>query len=133
LLLQFVRINQDELGNRRACEAKTKRALVEGKCAIIDRCNFDLEQRTPWLKMAQSIGMPVDCLVFSTPVAECIRRCESRKNHETIAPNKARGIVGIVERQFSPPRREQGEAFRSLATIRNGKMSNDKILEYLNK
>lgn len=42
------RVNQDDLGNRHACEAKMVEHLLEGENVVIDRCNFDKKQRKHW-------------------------------------------------------------------------------------
>ena len=34
---RFVRVSQDVLGTRKKCEARARRALAEGKVAVIDR------------------------------------------------------------------------------------------------
>jgi len=37
----FVRCNQDDLGDRRAVESKVRQALSQGKSVCVDRTNFD--------------------------------------------------------------------------------------------
>jgi tRNA splicing ligase len=44
-LYGWERVNQDEMGTRKACELKTQQALKKGRSIIIDRCNFDISQR----------------------------------------------------------------------------------------
>ena len=157
---QFVRINQDELGSRWACEEKTREALQQRKCVIVDRCNFDASQRRRWLEIAQEARVPMDCIVFQIPLQVCIERCEARANHETINPQQASDIVTRMFRQFSPPtlpplptesnsndssnnndnskisldqQNENRSMYRSIAWIRDGQEFQDLLLEYLNK
>ena len=52
---QFVRVNQDELGNRRRCEEKARLALLANKCPVIDRCNFDESQRLKWFQLVRDV------------------------------------------------------------------------------
>jgi predicted kinase len=40
-----IRVSQDDLGNRKACEALAESALRAGHNVVIDRCNFDAAQR----------------------------------------------------------------------------------------
>ena len=47
---QPVRVSQDDLGGRKACEALSESALRAGHNIIIDRCNFDQQQRSTWLR-----------------------------------------------------------------------------------
>jgi predicted kinase len=139
ILLQFVRINQDELGNRKACEAKAREVLAAGKCPIIDRCNFDWSQRQKWTTMANNhalntVTVPVDCILLQIPVEDCIRRCEKRSNHETIRPQEARDIVCKVHRQYAPPRgNEEPNLYRSLSRVRDDHAFNDLLMECLNR
>lgn len=48
----YVRVNQDDLGNRKKCERVAKQALDQGKSVVVDRCNFDFPQRKTWINMA---------------------------------------------------------------------------------
>jgi hypothetical protein len=45
----WVRINQDDVGSRSACETMSRRALLDGRDVVIDRCNFDVAQRAHWV------------------------------------------------------------------------------------
>jgi len=47
----FERVNQDELKTRKRCEAVAEAHLKEGKSVIVDRCNFDYQQRLTWIKL----------------------------------------------------------------------------------
>ena len=129
----FVRINQDSLGNRRACEDLTRKTLAEGKCPIIDRCNFDVKQRKHFLDIAKEAGVPVDCLVFTFSLDVCIRRCQQRQDHETLSPQEAPRIVRMMMQNFSPPLpgRVNVESFRNLKTITDPSSFNDVVMDYL--
>ena len=131
----YVRVNQDQLGSRRECEALTRKTLSEGKCPVVDRCNFDPSQRKHFLEIAQrELGVPVDCVVFTYPMEVCIRRCQRRRKHETIAPAQAVEVVERMVRQFSPPmpNRINAESFRNLKEISSLTTFNDLVMEYLN-
>ena len=130
----YVRVNQDSLGSRVACEELTRTVLEEGKCPIIDRCNFDPKQRRNFLNIAKSFNVPVDCIVFQFPMDLCIRRCRERRNHETITEENASGVVRLMLRQFSPPlpNRINTETFRIIKTLDRLDAFNDLVLEYLN-
>ena len=118
---KYVRINQDELGNRRECERLCRNALARGQVPIIDRCNFDLTQRRHFLSIASEARVPVDCVVFSYPADVCVARCQDRQGHETITRSNAAGVVRMMERQFSPPvlANRQHESYRSLRVVRS--------------
>lgn len=42
---------------------KAEQALHSGKCPIIDRCNFDQQQREPWRALANN-QVPIDCIIL---------------------------------------------------------------------
>jgi len=92
----YVRISQDELGSRRRCEDMLRSVLSESYAVpIIDRCNFDEEQRAHFLALARRTATPVAChyVVFRADVEVCVRRCERRAGHETLLPRDARSVV----------------------------------------
>ena len=130
----YVRINQDALDSRVACEDLTRKVLTEGKCPIIDRCNFDPKQRRHFLDIANSFKVKVDCVVFQFPMDLCIQRCQERRNHETVTAQNATGVVQQMLRQFSPPlpNRINTETFRNIKTLDSLDAFNDLVLEYLN-
>ncbi|KAL7468296.1 hypothetical protein ACHAXS_008517, partial [Conticribra weissflogii] len=100
---KYTRVNQDKLGNRKACEQLTRDVLSMGKVAVIDRSNFDAQQRQNWSGIAKEAGVPCDCVVFSFQKDVCVRRCEQRRNHETVKAHMAREVVNRMASQFRPP------------------------------
>lgn len=137
---KFVRINQDELKSRQKCERKVRQLLrrttkspsssvsassssTQLQCPIIDRCNFDANQRSTWYRLAEEAAsnntndnndndtttathptIPVDVVVFDIPYDECLRRCQNRTGHETIkSPHQAAGVLQQLRRQWRPP------------------------------
>jgi len=81
----WIRVNQDDLGNRRACETLTMNSLKEGKSVIIDRCNFDFSQRSTWTKMASKFNVStIRCLFLNVPLQVCKDRVAVREDHPTI-------------------------------------------------
>jgi atypical dual specificity phosphatase len=134
---KYKRINQDSLGNRRACEELCRSTILrDGKCPVIDRCNFNPMQRKHFLEIAQECNnIPVECIVFSYPMEVCIQRCESRGSaHETIGPGEARSVVERLIREFYPPlpNRVNTEEFRKLRNVTELQEANDIAMEYLN-
>jgi predicted kinase len=125
---KYVRVNQDTLGNRYRCEEMTRQVLARGICPIIDRCNFDESQRRYFLDIARNYNVPVDCVVFDIPKEECVRRCETRRNHETISPGEARQVVEGMVRQFSAP----VERFRTLRQVSDLDAVHELIIQYSN-
>lgn len=116
---KYVRISQDELKKRKKCEKKAREVLGEGKCAIIDRCNFDHGQRAKFINIALELGRPVDCIVFDVPKEECIKRCTARDDHPTIKPSEAVKIVSMVHHDYRPPVDPHSENIRTIHILNN--------------
>ena len=76
------RISQDRLGSRSACVASASAQLRLGKSVVIDRCNFNREQRAHWLQLAQEQRVNCFAVVVDTAFDVCVQRALSRKNHE---------------------------------------------------
>jgi len=125
---QYVRINQDTLGNRRKCEEVTRQTLANNKCPIIDRCNFNPSQRRYFLDIAREFNIPVYCVSLELPVEECVRRCESRTNHETIQPGDERQVVDKMRSMFEAP--HVGEGFRNVQRVSHVNQVNELMAEY---
>jgi predicted kinase len=85
-LAPFVRINQDTLGSRRACELAADKALRDGFSVIIDRTNIDAAQRATWRKLAAKHSLiNVDAVILQVPVDVCKQRVMGRVGHETLS------------------------------------------------
>lgn len=171
---KFGRINQDELKTRQKCERKVKQMLLlstsststsitssessspqsiqqqQRLCPIIDRCNFDMTQRSTWYRLAEECAdvdggtnIPVDVVVFDIPYEVCLRRCEIRKGHETIkSPKQAAGILKQLKSQWKPPssnnsnssnNKDERKRYRSLTIIRTEQEQKECLIRILNQ
>ena len=131
-----VRVSQDELGSRQACESLAGQTLKQGRSVVIDRCNFDVSQREHWIKIAQRYSsrrkqqvqardrfahrvggsdskcngkIRVVAVFVNTPLEECKQRVMRRREHPTLPPT--RESVQVVERfrrLLKPPRKSEG-------------------------
>jgi predicted kinase len=104
-----IRVSQDDLGNRKACEALAEAALRVGHNVVIDRCNFDEAQRATWLKIGRRHGCAVVAAFLNTPNSVCKQRVMSRADHPTLGPT--RQSMQIVERfrsMLRPPKEQEG-------------------------
>lgn len=123
---QYVRVNQDTLGNRQKCLRLAQRTLQQGQCPIIDRCNASVEQRRHWTRLAAEhqklLGtdavVPVDCVVLDVPVDVCLRRCETRDNHPTLTSQNARGVIRAMAKEWEMPLADI-EGLRSVTIVRH--------------
>jgi predicted phosphohydrolase/predicted kinase len=106
----FVRVNQDELGSRNACKKVVAEALKKGVSVVIDRCNFDLQQRKSWIDMAQSFAVTeIRAFLLDVDAETCIKRAAERESHPTIsgADDAARTVLSLREK-LTPATLEEG-------------------------
>mmetsp|Transcript_15510 Transcript_15510/g.24103 ORF Transcript_15510/g.24103 Transcript_15510/m.24103 type:complete len:185 (+) Transcript_15510:163-717(+) len=132
---RYVRVNQDELGSRMTCEDLCRRTLVhDKKTAVIDRCNFDKNQRRYFLEIARQLGVSAECILFDFDEEECIARCRDRQDHETLAPNMAGEVVRRMKNLLdvdSVMDVKHEFRFRRVCCIDDLQMFDDILCEYL--
>ncbi|KAF0500667.1 p-loop containing nucleoside triphosphate hydrolase protein [Gigaspora margarita] len=129
---KWYRVNQDDLGTRRACEDLFKAKLNEiGMNVIVDRCNFNGNQRQVWINLAWSFGVPVDAIIMDTPMEECSSRILERQNHPTeVKGQKGLEILADFQKWMILPSYEEG--FERIISIKPQPTSdsyNDKVIE----
>lgn len=138
---KYERVNQDAIGNRKACEALTRSILSKNKIPIIDRCNYNYRQRKYWVDIAKEAQVPVDCIIFSYNTEVCISRCQERQGHETINAKNASMVVRRMSGKLEAPIPigEAGqnvtcsneEVFRKIERVSSFDMANDLVGRYL--
>jgi len=64
-------------------------ALLAGDDIVVDRMNFNKEQRGRYLRLAKDFGYRTKIVVLHQPYDVCFERIMNRKNHETIKDEKA--------------------------------------------
>ncbi|KAJ2618612.1 hypothetical protein GGI25_006414 [Coemansia spiralis] len=110
------RINQDEAGSRSLCEQHAAQCLRDGKNVVIDRCNFDEDQRKIWVKIAEEAFAPVDALFFDVDVKVCKERVKARNGHPTGVEGKfGAEVVARFDRLLTRPTIYEG--FRYIHNI----------------
>ncbi|KAG2070241.1 hypothetical protein BDR04DRAFT_1054574 [Suillus decipiens] len=107
---QFRRCNQDELGTRQRVENLAHRTLREGLSPCIDRCNFDVIQRSHWINIARQFpGTPISVIVFDTPYQVCSARLQERSSHPTIKdPQQGQSILARFASDLQFPQPNEG-------------------------
>ena len=99
-------MNQDALKTRRRCVRAAEEALREGRNVIIDRCNFDAEQRATWLAL-QPTPARVVAVELVVPVQVAQERVATREGHEggvdgeSMARDESDLVVGRVASQLT--------------------------------
>lgn len=84
----YVRVSQDAQGPEHM--DIFEEAILEGKDVIIDRMNFNKEQRNRYLKIAKAAGYYTEISVIHESYETCYNRMLKRTEHETIKDEKSR-------------------------------------------
>ena len=120
---QPVRVSQDDLGGRKPCEALSESALRAGHNIVIDRCNFDQQQRSTWLRIGKRFGATVVAAFLNTPIETCKQRVMRRTKHPTLGPTaESMAVVDRFRSMLKPPRESEGfslivEAGEDMASV----------------
>lgn len=80
-------INQDEQGKLHLKFFND--SISSGDNIVIDRLNFNKEQRNRYLVPAKEAGYFIEIVVFHETYEICLSRCLKRKNHPTIKDQKS--------------------------------------------
>ncbi len=82
--LKAVKVSQDEMGGdghlREFCKC-----LTNGDSVVVDRVNFDREQRDRYISPARARGYSVVCVWFDADQAACLNRLSDRRGHPTVS------------------------------------------------
>jgi len=99
-------ISQDELG-RKGHMKEYKEDLIDGiDHIIIDRMNFNKEQRKRYIKLALETKYEVKITTLTGTYDECLKRVLARENHPTIAKGDeitARKVLDFFFSNYEPP------------------------------
>ncbi|GAA5895791.1 uncharacterized protein JCM6883_001622 [Sporobolomyces salmoneus] len=116
-LPNWVRVNQDDLGDRRTCEQVLRSHLSQGRSAVLDRQNFDPGQRRTWMEIASEFpNVKVVGMVMGTSKEDCRSRLMVRENHPTIDnPRLALDLLDKFSGLWEEPRIDEG--FDHLLTL----------------
>mmetsp|Transcript_33363 Transcript_33363/g.76239 ORF Transcript_33363/g.76239 Transcript_33363/m.76239 type:complete len:428 (-) Transcript_33363:190-1473(-) len=116
------RVNQDSInggqpGSRQQCEEFARRCLMQGKSIIVDRCNFNAQQRRTWVDLAREFSCHCDSIFLDLPLEVCKDRVARRVGHEGGVQGSDAATRAIVTRMgnlLEPVRK--GEGFRHSTT-----------------
>ena len=65
-------LNRDTIGGTvKQLVPRVRQLLEEGKSVVLDNTHLTAESRTPFVELAQSLGIPVHCRVIDTPLEIC--------------------------------------------------------------
>ena len=105
--------NQDALGSRQKVLSHARTALLAKKSVIIDRCNFDVEQRGHWVNLAQEYNIStLLCLVMPNYRDSwlCAARAEERGSSDGVHEEGVnwKGVCMQMARGFQYPTLDEG-------------------------
>lgn len=103
-----VYINQDSQGRDGHLQKFTE-ALSHKKDIVLDRMNFNKEQRSRYIAPAKAAGFKVKATVLRTPRKVCFERALARKDHETIKDEKgANSALNLFFSKYEYPSTGEG-------------------------
>ncbi|GAA5926768.1 uncharacterized protein JCM15063_000365 [Sporobolomyces koalae] len=116
-LPNWVRVNQDDLGDRRTCEQVLRSHLSQGRSVVLDRQNFDRAQRRTWLEIGSEYPhLKVAGMVMGTSIESCRSRLLVRQDHPTIDnPQLALSLLDKFTGLWEEPSLDEG--FDQLMTL----------------
>ena len=95
-----IRISQDEMG-RKAYLDHFKEAVKDGVPRIIvDRMNFNRDQRERFIKPAREAGYCVTIFEMDHCPVVCAARCIQREDHPTIGKNQPELVKKIIMKYY---------------------------------
>lgn len=128
----YIRINQDDMGSRNACKKAAIEALKLHKNIVIDRCNFDKNQRRSWFGIAREFCVTdVKAYVLDVGADVCIQRASTRVDHPTISgADEAIKVINGIKDKFSIP--DMDEGFVSVKVYKDDISTDDIVKDVLN-
>lgn len=92
------------LGSRGKCLAAAEAAMLRGCSVVIDRCNFDAEQRGTWVCRHSTRIEPFFCLIHDAFVSSCFVSGLScyRLGHNMSASGSSSAAYGCACRRHHP-------------------------------
>lgn len=103
-----VYVNQDSQGPNEHKDIFIN-AVYAGKNIIVDRMNFNVQQRKTYIEIAKLKGYHIKVIIKCESSATCLERMLKRENHETIKNEKnARSALQTFMTKYEPPTKEEG-------------------------
>lgn len=105
-----IRISQDEMGKKNYL-GNFHQAISDGVPRIIvDRMNFNYEQRKRFIGPARENGYAVTIIELQTPREVCLERVVARQDHPTVEadnPELANKILDFYYKEYEKPLTEE--------------------------
>lgn len=99
----IVRISQDDQGRQGHRDLFTQ-CMNEGQSVVVDRMNFNFQQRDRYVDAARNLGYYVIFVWFKIGEVVCLSRLARRKNHPTISIDSDHSnIIDFYFENFEAP------------------------------
>lgn len=110
----YVRISQDDMGKDGHIDAFL-RAIEAGQNIVVDRMNFDHEQRHRYLSKAKIHEYATKIVVIHESMATCLARISTRVDHPTIKCEKdAKNALNFFFSKYIRPQQHEAEEIEYL-------------------
>jgi len=90
--LKVIQVNQDEMGGDGHLRAFCK-CLTDGDSVVVDRVNFDREQRARYIGPARARGYRIMCVWFDVDQATCLSRLLGRRGHPSVSESDDHELI----------------------------------------
>lgn len=83
--------------------------ILQGKNVIVDRCNFDKDQRKTWINIAHHYRLSIDAIILDTPFEICEKRILNREDHPTqVHGSQGLNILETFKQMYKLPNYNEG-------------------------
>jgi predicted kinase len=104
----YIYINQDTQGKEHLHNFDM--AIVEGRSIVVDRMNFNRQQRSRYLGLAKEHGYETTITVIHQPRQVCLDRMRVRENHPTIKDSAAaNSALNTFFSKYERPERDEAD------------------------
>lgn len=106
----YTRISQDDMGKEGHLKA-FREAVQRGDNIIIDRCNFNIDQRRRYLKPAKEAGYRSLIIWLAVSAEDCKKRIRNRDVHPNLNKDNDNidKVVDMFHNMFEPPERWEAD------------------------
>jgi len=129
-LIDYARINQDDIGSFSKCLSIAKQKLEEGRNIIIDNTNRNAKIRNKWFELANKYNVHVDCIFI-----KIIKNMALHFNGYRNLNNPCKSVPDIAIHSYFKQMQEPIylEGFRQIITLQYDQLENDSVKDILTK
>jgi predicted kinase len=124
----IIRISQDEQG-KGGHHKLFKKSLEQGLSIVVDRMNFNFEQRARYTERAFRFGYNIIFVWFDVNRETCLRRLANRQNHPTVS--KTSNHESMLDSYFNEFEFPHCDEYHEMLTV--GNKNNCRMLDLRNK